>query len=391
MSSVQPEMYTCIACRVAFKNSEVQRQHYKSDWHRYNLKRRVAELPPVSAEEFQRRVLLQREKDEAENKESSVYCNYCKKSFNNQKSYENHLNSKKHRDSVSSYINENSVSASNNVDSKSKIASGSGSSGSKSGPREFVNRQDARRRMDSDISTDSEIEEVDSDEWEEISGEAIPVNDCLFCNHHSCNVEKNLKHMTLVHSFFVPDVEYVVDMDGLLTYLGEKVGEGFMCLWCNTRGRTFYSLEAVRKHMIDKGHCKMLHEGEALAEYVDFYDYSSSYPTDSENPDEEVMIPVLEDSDYTLTLPSGAVIGHRSLMRYYRQNLNPNRSLVLQKGIHRVIAQYKSLGCATTCAEALQRKARDVHYMKKVQAKNVLKLSTKANKFQRYFRPQVNF
>lgn len=30
--------------------------------------------------------------------------------------------------------------------------------------------------------------------------------------------------------------------------------------------------------MTDKGHCKMLHEGIALAEYADFYDYSSSYP-----------------------------------------------------------------------------------------------------------------
>lgn len=52
----------------------------------------------------------------------------------------------------------------------------------------------------------------------------------------------------------------------------------FICLWCNEKGRTFYSLDAVRKHMNDKGHCKMLHEGIALAEYADFYDYSASYP-----------------------------------------------------------------------------------------------------------------
>lgn len=30
--------------------------------------------------------------------------------------------------------------------------------------------------------------------------------------------------------------------------------------------------------MRDKGHCQLLHEGIALAEYADFYDYSSSYP-----------------------------------------------------------------------------------------------------------------
>jgi pre-60S factor REI1 len=71
--------------------------------------------------------------------------------------------------------------------------------------------------------------------------------------------------------------------------------------------------------MQDKGHCKMLHEGEALAEYADFYDYSSSYPDQQEqNADEDVSIPILDGSDFQLVLPSGATIGHRSLMRYYR-------------------------------------------------------------------------
>ena len=41
--------------------AELQKAHYKTDWHRYNLKRRVADLPPVSAENFQQRVLAQRE------------------------------------------------------------------------------------------------------------------------------------------------------------------------------------------------------------------------------------------------------------------------------------------------------------------------------------------
>lgn len=66
---------------------------------------------------------------------------------------------------------------------------------------------------------------------------------------------------------------------------------GFMCLWCNEKGRTFHSAEAARQHMIDKGHCKMIHEGVALAEYAEFYDYSSSYPDaerDDVNVDEEV-------------------------------------------------------------------------------------------------------
>lgn len=32
---------TCICCRVVFANSDIQREHYRTDWHRYNLKRKV--------------------------------------------------------------------------------------------------------------------------------------------------------------------------------------------------------------------------------------------------------------------------------------------------------------------------------------------------------------
>ena len=62
----------------------------------------------------------------------------------------------------------------------------------------------------------------------------------------------------------------------------------------------------------------MLFEGDALAEYADFYDYSKSYPDANADPEEEIEIPVLDSGDYYLKLPSGATIGHRSLFVYYR-------------------------------------------------------------------------
>lgn len=49
----------------------------------------------------------------------------------------------------------------------------------------------------------------------------IPVTECLFCSHHSRTLLKNVDHMTKVHSFFIPDVEYLADLRGLLRYLGE--------------------------------------------------------------------------------------------------------------------------------------------------------------------------
>lgn len=51
-----------------------------------------------------------------------------------------------------------------------------------------------------------------------------------------------------------------------------------MCLYCNDRCHPFNSLEAVRKHMEAKRHCK-IHFGdgddEEEAELEEFYDYSS--------------------------------------------------------------------------------------------------------------------
>jgi len=46
-----------------------------------------------------------------------------------------------------------------------------------------------------------------------------------------------------------------------------------VCLWCNEKGKSFHSTKSVQQHMVDKGHCKLLHEGDVLLEYTDFYDY----------------------------------------------------------------------------------------------------------------------
>jgi pre-60S factor REI1 len=53
-------------------------------------------------------------------------------------------------------------------------------------------------------------------------------------------------------SFFIPDHEYLIDLDGLLRYLGLKIAQGHVCLFCNNKGRNFHSMDAVRKHMVEK-------------------------------------------------------------------------------------------------------------------------------------------
>jgi pre-60S factor REI1 len=39
---------TCNACNAGFDDEEQQRLHYRSEWHRYNLKRKVTSSPATA-------------------------------------------------------------------------------------------------------------------------------------------------------------------------------------------------------------------------------------------------------------------------------------------------------------------------------------------------------
>jgi len=353
---------TCITCQVRFNDADMHRVHFKGDWHRYNLKRKVADLPVVTAEAFESRKEIHEKQVKIDNKQITVptlYCVACGKNFKNVKAYENHINSKKHQEMILKF--------------EAKPA--------------FIPKHEEPEEVEEEDDDDMEVEEVDSDEWEE---DPIPSTDCLFCSHHSSTLEKNIVHMTSVHSFFLPDPEYVTDVEGLIEYLGAKVGQGHMCLWCNEKGKRFTAASDVQKHMLDKGHCKLIHDGESLIEYDEWYDYSTSYPEGEGpvEPDAEVDLQVLDDTGFQLILPSGAKIGHRSLLRYYKQSLNPERAVVLSQNSnnkHHLLSTYKSLGWTGSSGKAAVMKARDLGFMRRMQNKAGLQLGWKANK-QKYFK-----
>jgi len=48
-------------------------------------------------------------------------------------------------------------------------------------------------------------------------------------------LKKNLIHMRIEHSFFVPEIKYATDLSGLLKYLGEKIHKGCLCIMCENR------------------------------------------------------------------------------------------------------------------------------------------------------------
>ncbi|NP_001279303.1 zinc finger protein 622 [Callorhinchus milii] len=459
--------YTCITCRVAFADAEIQRSHYKTDWHRYNLKRKVADMSPVTAENFQERVLAQRAAVEEQNKGTATDCVACGKKFATFNAYENHLKSKKHHDAEKKTVNiankelerlnaknaEKGVSE-NNVDkdavntaiqqalkaqqspsARKRISSTDqqqreGTKRADKPPRLIWLEQQAKK-LEEGQSSDEEMmvdeEGGDEDGWEDIDSDneqeeglkseegsraskrpredtapgALPVTDCHFCAHHSHSLSKNMKHMMEIHGFFIPDIEYLVDLKGLINYLGEKVGVGNVCLWCNEKGRSFYSTEAVQDHMVDLSHCKLFTEGDAALEFADFYDFRQSYPDHKE--DDEMEIPGLltkgveyDEDTMELLLPSGARIGHRSLLRYYKQSFGVSKAVAVagtNRALGRMLQQYKALGWTGELAKAAsQRKERDMQYVQRMKSKWVLKMGMSNNSIkQKHFRAQVQF
>ncbi|CEP14792.1 hypothetical protein [Parasitella parasitica] len=286
------QLFTCLACQVAFPTTERQRAHYRTDWHKYNLKRKIAQLPSINAEQFAQKVLAQQMKGkEEEERQGLVYeCVICKKSYYSENAFSNHLLSKKHKDLEFNAHQEPLVSP--------VVAS----------------KKDAR--IFSDTEEDTDADSVVSS----LAEVGLSQDRCLFCNMANGDLDTNLKHMSLVHGFFLPDREYLEDPAGLIVYLAEKV-EDCICLYCNGRGKEYKSQEAVRKHMLAKGHCKMAYdESENPEDLLKFYNFGAM----SEEDFEAATVDTVSNQDDELILESGERLGHRRFMRFYRQN--PRRS-----------------------------------------------------------------
>jgi pre-60S factor REI1 len=174
--------------------------------------------------------------------------------------------------------------------------------------------------------------------------------------------------MAKEHSFFIPDMENVDDLEGLIKFLGVKLGAYHVCLWCSSK--CYKDLASVQKHMQDKGHQKLKFEGETLLEYADFYSYEEGEDTIDEYDvleDEEMLVDtsivstlntsikkkhdgeVVENDDgggdevFELVLPSGARIGHRSLFRYYKQSFGHRNLEIKQKNNLTIKDKYKAI------------------------------------------------
>ncbi|KAF7315321.1 Zinc finger protein 622-like protein [Mycena indigotica] len=338
-------LFTCLSCSIAFHTAEDQRGHYRSDHHRYNMKRRVASLPPVSLEVFNQKVLDRRLETAIMSSAKGSYCDVCNKTYTTENAYRSHIQSKKHKEMELKprVVQPRAPEPDSDPVAKDQL--------------ETIEEPESVSLVVPEDASETEINQTIDEKIAAARAKLSP-NSCLFCSEEAPSLDVNLEHMSSVHSFFVPDAEYLVDIKGLITYLGEKIAVGNVCIFCNGKGKEFRTLEATRKHMLDKSHCKIAYDTEDdRLEVSDYYDFTSSYPSaknksegedwedvddDDNDSDAESADQVVEDeseleeeelpdngisygdSEMQLILPSGVRINHRKL-RYHPQTFLGSR------------------------------------------------------------------
>ncbi|EGF76749.1 hypothetical protein BATDEDRAFT_33795 [Batrachochytrium dendrobatidis JAM81] len=320
--------FTCLSCHVAFPTADAQRAHMKTDWHRYNLKRKAADLPPITAETFAQKLQEQQLKSSQQQQQAMQpnECHICNKVYASTNAYKSHLASRKHRDMQVKVASTPVTESSQNDQPVEKNP-------------EKIQRANWQERLIA-ATTQDEFEAIMKEKMEAVK--PLEETDCLFCCHAADSFELNLEHMTKAHSFFIPDATYLVDVKGLIKYLADKIAIANVCIFCNGKGRAMHSTEAAQHHMISKDHCKMAYENGEDEEYADFYDFSPMYSDEETNSDEEwedvaeAMTTTtisgrrrptrahISENEVELTLPSGISIGHRSFRTYWKQNLRHN-------------------------------------------------------------------
>ena len=453
--SINMDQFTCITCQIALPSGDMQRTHYKSDWHRYNLKRKVAQLPPVSAQDFNQRIAqLQAQsreeahakamKGKAKGKMNGLTCDTCKKAYSSQNAFDNHVLSKKHIEAVKfsqAAATEDDAPETDSEQAKQADLLNNHASAQDQivdDRKEFLRLESQRTRSIQQqlAQATSESQIISLLELKHSTAPRLnPEQDCLFCPHMSESLSANLEHMAHAHSFFVPDLDYVTDLPGLLQELCDKVSVKNMCLWCNEKGKAFQSLESVRKHMLDKGHTKIDFEDEdAYEDLAEYYDFSSTWEDalgvevdDGDSDFEDVSDSELMDDNGEGTtrqsnalilkgesikdtaagewhLPNQKVLGHRSLHRYYQQRLPPSSTTEKESvQLARVALQYQTLGLqrgrvlqGLSIDKIRQRQERremqrDMNRDHDKFDRAGVRVGVKSNRLQRYFRAQVEF
>jgi pre-60S factor REI1 len=332
-SSNIPGLTSTTAPGKVFTSRAEMTEHYKSDWHRYNLKRREAGLTMLEEAEFKARweaaLAVRREK------ESNSGTGHLKNKEKPSKNQQQIQHSKK-KIILTSSAKASDVPAEGTADTKGKT-------------------------IPTALAASQENPEIDPYQ-------------CLFDAQRFDSLKKNVQYMQRQYGFFIPDKECLADLEGLLGYCHEKIKLGHYCLFCE---KVFPTWQGCQTHMISKQHTKLRYEQGYWEELDPFYDFrrddsgflaaqnnenntmevdelKNKLKIESDDDDDEDAWEDISEGDEIdadqsqdlydgfekeiarfgldvtplgeLVFSDGRVVGHRALRRYYKQNLRNERS-----------------------------------------------------------------
>lgn len=349
----------CTVCGYRLESTSQLRDHYRTEWHSYNQKRKLANKEPVSEATFKRKLeLLEYSKTQMTDKGNS------------------HIKNRQKPES----------------------------------PESLVEGRNVERPKQS---------------------ETYQPTYCYFDSSIHPSMEECFEYMRKKYSFVIPDKEYLVDSQGLAQYLGDKLFEGHICLYCD---RIFSSLNAVRDHMISLGHTMLgTHLDVQKEELESFYNYSSSYKElipnisrmsisdradqgddeweyiDGDDSSEDLGEVCLDDilTSYNLRrpeitefgdlrLPNGKEVVHRNLAYIYKQRIPEKRHAKTGDGSQALVLGNKHHYTRKIQAYNANQSSFDIRFRQELHRKQNLLLSKRIkninlkvgvnnNKLQKYF------
>eukprot|EP00656_Telonema_subtile_P043525 TRINITY_DN4986_c0_g1_i1.p1 TRINITY_DN4986_c0_g1~~TRINITY_DN4986_c0_g1_i1.p1 ORF type:complete len:423 (-),score=134.75 TRINITY_DN4986_c0_g1_i1:140-1408(-) len=291
-----------------FGGRQELKDHYHSEWHLHNLKRKVAGLPLLTKEQFARRQAQDKINEDK------------KKPVGKQAKREARLVRQKEIQEAREEAREAKLEA--NLQGKKKNTKKT----KKKVPKvvDLADKHDytekekpedegSEEEWSDELSEEDTDEEENGDEIRIIEGESL-FDAEIFDDWATC-----LEYMFAIYGFEIPEIERVVDMEGLCHYLQLKINHCFRCLYTSKR---FRSREAVKHYMDAKGNRRFNTETFKL-EFSRFYDKLNIFG------DEPAMNCTQEQLDAALEqgmTPSGKKMVPRDLAYVLKQKPKPEDS-----------------------------------------------------------------
>ena len=322
----------CNHCLYVSKTYEEMKEHYKSEFHKYNLNRVTMNLAPLSFEDYKRKKDFFMKKMEEKKKteealklqSQNLFCEICSKKFNSAKKLDEHLISKTH------------------LKNKAK------------------KEEEKKEEEISTTSSKNEIKEIKSKEPEKTTLDDNTF--CLFCNFKSDNLKNNFYHMVQTHNLEIPFIFYIKSYEELIKILAKKIFVYHACFTCDTQ--RFESIRSLQRHMLSKGHT-IVNEKDLDEFLYKYYDIKKLLSIKDKNKRKSKEFKILslrfkvakvlkeknlegdeweeineeEEDDYEpMTLPNGELLlengttlGNKEFKIYYKQKFHVNKYEEIQK------------------------------------------------------------